>query len=258
MAQTEFVVSKDGTQIAFDHEGSGPPVVLVEPSGHYRELSAFEGLRPHLTPHFTVYAYDRRGRGESADASAYHPDLEVEDLGALIDLIAEPVQLYGYSSGALLALRAAARGVPIVKMALLEPPLPEPDSDPDPLTGELSSLLADGRFADAVEHFHRSIGVPDEYLDQMRGSPTFHKMVRVARTLVYDCRISDSTTLDLLAMVTVPSLILDSAGSTDDLAGWAADVASIVPGAIHRSLPGSWHTVDDEILATTLLEYFET
>src|SRR5918994_1182413 len=99
MLKTELVMSMDGTRIAFDR------------------------LRPHLASHFSVYAYDRRGRGDSGDAGEYEPDREVEDLGALIDLIAEPVRLYGYSSGALLALRAAACGLPIAKMALLEPPL---------------------------------------------------------------------------------------------------------------------------------------
>lgn len=256
MAQTEYVVSEDGTRIAFDREGSGPPVVLVEPAGHYRDLSAFDELRPWLTPHHAVYTYDRRGRGESADAQDYDPDREVADLAALLGLIGEPVRLYGYSSGALLALRAAARGVPIAAMALLEPPLPEPNSLPDPLTDELAALVADGRLADAVEHFHRCIGVPDEYLDQMRDSPTFNKMVPIAATLVYDCRIADSTTPELLADVTVPTLILDSDGSTDDLTGWAAEAAARIPGATHRSLPGSWHSVDDEVLADVLLAHF--
>jgi pimeloyl-ACP methyl ester carboxylesterase len=258
MMKPEYVVSIDGTRIAFDREGTGPALVLVEPSGHDRELSAFEGLRPKLTTSFRVYAYDRRGRGDSGDAREYEPEREIDDLRALIDLVAEPVYLYGYSSGALLALRAAADGVPIAKMALLEPPLQEPGSGPDPLTGELSSLVATGRFADAVEHFHRSIGVPDELLDEMRDSPTFQHMVRIAPTLIYDCRISDTTTPELLATVSVPSLILDSAGSTDELTGWAAQVASQVPGATHRSLPGSWHTVDDDVLVATLIEYFAT
>ncbi len=255
-AETEYVVSTDGTKIAFDRSGAGPALVLVEPSGHFRGLSAFEGLRPELAARFTVYAYDRRGRGDSGDAREYQPEREVEDLRVLIDRIAEPVRLCGYSSGALLALRVAADGVPITTMALLEPPLQEPGSDPDPLTGELSALVTAGRFADAVEHFHRSIGVPDEILDDLRDGPTFQQMARIAPTLVYDCRISDTTTPELLAAVSIPCLILDSAGSTDDLTGWAAQVASRIPGAAHRSLPGSWHTVDDRILADALIEYF--
>jgi hypothetical protein len=91
----------------------------------------------------------------------------------------------------------------------------------------------------------------------MPASPTFHKMVRIAPTLVYDCQISDTMTPELLAKVSVPSLILVSAGSSHELTGWAADVAAVVPGATHDSLPGSWHTVGNEILAERLLEYFE-
>lgn len=258
MTQTEFVTSHDHTPIAYEREGSGPPLVLIEPSGHYRDLTAFEGLRLGLATRFTVYTYDRRGRGESGDGPEYHPDREVEDLAALIDRITSPVQVYGYSSGALLALRAAALGLPIAKMALLEPPLQEPNSDPDPLTNALAALISDDRRSDAVEHFHRSIGVPDEYLVDMRSSPAFQKMVQIAPTLVYDCQISDSTTPELLAEVEVPTLILDSAGSTDNLTGWAASVASLIPGATHRSLPGTWHTVDDETLTQTLFEFFDS
>ena len=256
MAALKTVISAEGTSIAYEHTGEGAPLVLIEPCGHYRGHSAFDGLRLRLANRYSVYSYDRRGRGASGDAGAYTPECEVDDLAALIAAVGSPVFVYGYSSGALLALLGAARPLPIAKLALLEPPIQEPGAGPDPLTAELETLIAEGRFSDVVEHFHRSIGVPDTYIAQMRATPAFVKMTAIAPTFVYDCRISDAITPTHLTAVETPTLVLDSAGSTDDLTGSAASVARMLPRAVHRSLPGQWHTVDDETLAAALMEFF--
>jgi pimeloyl-ACP methyl ester carboxylesterase len=256
MFSASTVVSADGTRIAFDRSGSGQPLVLVEPAGHFRGFSAFDGLAPLLAEAFTVYRYDRRGRGESTDTAPYAPEREVEDLSALISEADAPARLYGYSSGALLALHAAGAGVPIARMALLEPPLQEDNAvRPDPLTTELAALVADGRNSEAVERFHRAIGVPDEIVNGMRDTPAFEAMTSIAATLVYDCALSDATTMELLGVVTVPTLVLDSEGSSDDLTGWAARVATRLPNGSHRSLPGEWHGVPDETLAPVVIEF---
>ena len=109
MSSASTVVSADGTQIAFDQSGSGPPLILVEPAGHFRGFSSFDGLPPLLTGAFTVFRYDRRGRGESSDTPPYGPEREVDDLAALIAEADDPARVYGYSSGALLAMHAAAQ-----------------------------------------------------------------------------------------------------------------------------------------------------
>ena len=252
------VRSADGTEIAFERAGEGPPVILVEPSAHYRDFSAFRGLVPWLSREFTVHTYDRRGRGESSDTTPYSPEREVEDLEALIAEAGGSTHLYGYSSGALLALRAAAHGLPINRLAVLEPPLQDDDAErPDPLTNELAALVRAARNGDAVERFHESIGVPPEFMAEMRSSPQWAKMESVAHTLVYDCMISDATTSALLRSVEFPTLVLDSAGSTDNLTGWAATVAAQLPDGRHRSLAGDWHTVPDETLAPVLIEFFQ-
>src|SRR5919106_5965429 len=124
------VRSADGTRIAFDRVGDEPPLILVEAALHYRDFSSFGCLVPMLSGEFCVYACDRRGRGESTDTTPYSPDREVEDLAALIAAAGGSAHLYGYSSGALLALRAAAQGLPIGRLALLEPPLQDED-DPE-------------------------------------------------------------------------------------------------------------------------------
>jgi pimeloyl-ACP methyl ester carboxylesterase len=251
------VRSADGTRIAYDRLGDGPPLILIDPAGHHRGLTKFAGLARLLAPHFTVFTYDRRGRGESSDTPPYAPEREVEDLEALIADAGGSAAVYGYSSGALLALHAAARLDSIPRLALLEPPLQDDDAPrPDPLTAELEALIAEGRRSDAVARFHESIGVPDEFVEQMRSSPAWAKWEAVAPTLVYDCKLSDATDSALLESVEVPALVLDSEGSGEDLTGWAATVASRLPNATHRSLAGEWHVVADETLAPVLIEFF--
>jgi pimeloyl-ACP methyl ester carboxylesterase len=251
------VCSSDGTRIAFDRVGDGPPLILIEAAGHYRGFSSFGGLVPLLSQELTVLTYDRRGRGESADTTPYAPEREVEDLAALIAEAGGSAHLYGYSSGALLAMHAAAHGLAVNRLALLEPPLQDDDAEsPDPLTTELEELVAAGRNGDAVARFHESIGVPSELIAEMDSTPEWAKMVSVAHTLVYDCMISDATTPAVLRSVEAPTLVLDSEGSTDDLTGWAAAVASRLPRATHRSLAGEWHSVPDATLGRALLEFF--
>jgi pimeloyl-ACP methyl ester carboxylesterase len=180
-----------------------------------------------------------------------------DHLEALIAEAGGSAHLYGYSSGALLALRAAARGLPIGRLAMLEPPLRDDGAEPpeSDLTTELAELARAGRDSDAVEHFHQSIGVPPELIASMRSTPQWARMESVAPTLVYDCIISDTTTPSLLRAVEVPTLVLDSTGSTDDLSGWAAAVATRLPRGTHRSLAGQWHAVPDEALAPVLVEF---
>lgn len=254
---SQHVRSADGTRIAFDRTGDGPALILVEAAGHYRDFSSFDGLIPLLAEQLAVYTYDRRGRGQSTDTAPYAPEREVEDLAALIAHIGGPVYLYGFSSGALLALRAAACDLPVARLAVLEPPLQDDEAQvPDPLTTELTQLVTAGRRDDAVEHFLHSCGVPDEIVTDMRPSSSWTKMRAIAHTLVYDCMISDATTPELVRSVAAPTLVLDSAGSTADLTGWAATVAGQLPNGSHRSLPGQWHGVPDKTLAPVLTEFF--
>lgn len=259
MSSSTRVKSADGTEIAFGRTGAGPALILVEPAGHFRDLSAFETLVPLLEPHFTVYSYDRRGRGQSGDGAPYAPVREVEDLDALVREAGGRAFVYGYSSGALVALHAAARKVKIDGLVLLEPPLHgDPHTGPDPLTGQLAELIRAGRHEDAVEQFHSAIGVPQDVIDQMRGTEAWTKMAGIAPTLVYDCLLSDATSPEICRSVHVPVLVLDSEGSTDDLTGSAAAAARLIPDARHKSLPGEWHTVAPELIAAEIRAFFGT
>jgi hypothetical protein len=106
-----------------------------------------------------------------------------------------------------------------------------------------------------VHRFHQAVGVPDEIIDELDGSPSWAAMVEIAHTAVYDCMISDAVDRGLLARVGQPTLVLDSAGTGDDLSGWAADIAVSLPNATHRSLPGEWHTVADDLLAPLVVDH---
>ena len=167
--------------------------------------------------------------------------------------------MYAFSSGALLALHAAAHALAIPKLALLEPPIGA-DADraaQSAFTAELAELGAAGRREAAVQHFLTGIGVPAEIIAGMRESESWSAMEAVAHTLVYDSLISEATSAALLAAVIVPTLVIDSQGSADDLTSMAATAARSIPNASHRSLAGDWHGVADAILAPVLTEFFK-
>jgi pimeloyl-ACP methyl ester carboxylesterase len=253
------VTSRDGTLIAFQRSGAGPALITIDPAGSYRD---FRPQRPPvelLAAHFTVYLYDRRGRGDSTDTRPFAIEREVEDLAALIAESGGSAYVYGTSSGGVLALHAAASGLAIPKLALFEPPI-EPRETPageTDFTTELAKLVEAGRRRDAVEFFHRGIGVPQEVMAQMTPD-VWAALGAVAHTLVYDCKLSDATSLQLLRSVTVPTLVLDSQGSGEELTSMSAAVTETLPNRTHRSLPGEWHGVPDEALAPALIEYFRT
>src|ERR671937_2228400 len=167
------VRSKDGTTIAFDQPGDGPSIILV--GGAMSTRSASVPLAALLAPHFTVFAYDRRGRGASGDTAPYAVEREVDDLDALISAAGGSAFVFGHSSGAVLALEAAARGLAITKLALYEPPFIVDDSRP-PLpkdyVAHLTELVSSGRRGEAVAYFMTTrVGLPVDAVAQMCHDP---------------------------------------------------------------------------------------
>ena len=166
------VTSKDGTIIAFDRLGDGPPVVLV--CGGSTDRMANAPVADHLAPSFTVFNYDRRGRGDSGDTLPYAVEREVEDLDAVITAAGGQASVYGTSSGAALALEAAATGLAITKLALWEPPfipegVPRP---PEDQVEQYERMIVEGRRGDAVEFFmSKVVGLPPEFVAQARAQP---------------------------------------------------------------------------------------
>jgi pimeloyl-ACP methyl ester carboxylesterase len=257
------VRSLDGTVIATQRTGppDGPVVVMVDPALGSSGFRQSAGLADLLAQEFTVVTYDRRGRGASTDTRPYAVAREVEDLAAVIEAAGGPAHVYALSSGGLLALQAAAAGVSMAKLAVFEPPLQIDEeghqpAEPDALTAELAELIAQGRNGDAVERFHVAIGVPPEMVGGLRDSPMWPAFEAAAPTLVYDCTLGDKTDLGVIARVPVPTLVLDSEGSTENLTGWAAAIVGALPRGSHRSLAGEWHSVPDADLAAAVGEFF--
>lgn len=248
--------STDGTTIAYQHEGSGAPVVIVNPALHDR--SAHQGLADQLATRFTVYRYDRRGRGDSGDTAPYALQREIEDLDAVINAAGAPAFVFSSSSGAALALEAALAGSAISAIAAFEPPYV--GTDPAVVAEYARLIDADDR-AGALEYFHRAIGLPEEMVSELPASPNWPAMQEMAPTLLYDFQITsgDGTghvPADRLAELSVATLVICSDSSPDELRDAARDTARAVPDATFRSLPGEWHGVSDDVLAAELVRFF--
>ncbi|WP_196469030.1 alpha/beta fold hydrolase [Planomonospora sp. ID91781] len=254
------VTSHDGTRIALEQVGAGPTLVMVDAAGGFRGFGPMGPLAERLVDRFTVVTYDRRGRGESGDTPPYAVRREIEDLAAVIEASGGSAFVHGFSSGAVLGLLAAAAGVPISMLSLLEPPIDldrsSQEGDQGDLAAEIDELVTAGRRADAVEHFHRSIGVPEEMTAGMRQAPFFPMLEGIAHTLAYDSRMTSALSHDALRFVTVPALVISSESSDDRLRGWAEGAAAALPRGRHLALKGDWHGVPDDVLAPALVGFF--
>lgn len=235
---TEKVSSRDGTSITVESRGTGPSVVMVDGPTCSRWFGPSTWFATLLTGDFTVYSYDRRGRGESGDTAPYSVEREIEDLRAVVEAAGgDNVGIYGMSSGAVLALEAAAAGVPgLGKLVLSEPRLASADGEED-LRPKLSELLNAGRNADAVELFHGSNRVSEE-LRIARGSMFWAAVEAVAPTILYDLAISEESSVDRYRSVTLPALVIDTEGN-DRLRGDALTVAGALPNARHHTIPAT-------------------
>jgi alpha-beta hydrolase superfamily lysophospholipase len=211
----DTVTSKDGTTIAFDRLGDGPPVILV--CGGSTDRMANAPLAELLAEHFTVFNYDRRGRGDSGDAAPYAVEREVEDLDAVIDAAGRSAFLYGTSSGGALALEAAASGLAITKLAIWEPPfsLDESSRPPADQVQRYNEMISAGHRGDAVEYFMtKVVGLPPEFVAYARTQPFWQRQEELAHTLAYDATIMGDYSLpaELAAAVSAPTLVMAGGG----------------------------------------------
>jgi pimeloyl-ACP methyl ester carboxylesterase len=259
------VTSKDGTTIAFDQSGTGPAIILV--GGAMSKRADYVPLAALLAAHFTVFGHDRRGRGDSGDTPPYAVAREVEDIEAVINAAGGSAFVFGHSSGAALALEAARTlTTKITKLALYEPPFIVDDSRPpvpEDYVAQLDAAIADGRPGDAVEIFLiKGVGVPAEFVAQMRNDSMWAASEAVAHTLAYDGTIMDdmmrgsALPLNKWAAVTAPTLVLDGGNSDAWMHAGAQTLADILPNAQRRTLAGQDHGAAPEVLAPALVEFF--
>ena len=254
------VTSSDGTIIAFDRLGDGPPVILV--CGASTDRMANAPLAELLAQHFTVFNYDRRGRGDSGDTAPYAVEREIEDIDALINEAGGSASVYGTSSGAALALEAAASGLAITKLALWEPPFILDDSRPRPPADTAriyTELVSTGRRGDAVEFFMRQVvGLPAEFVAEARKAPWWPAQEALAHTLAYDATIMGDYSLpsERVASVTTPTLVIAGGASPTWMRDTAQAVADTLPDGRHRTLEGQEHNVAPDAIVPVLEEFF--
>lgn len=249
------VRSADGTTIAYERSGDGPAIVLV--GGAFNDRTTSRAVAAALAEDFTVFGYDRRGRGDSGDTAPYAVQREIEDLAALIGAAGGTAYLYGISSGAILAALAAAAGLPVAGLALFEPPfrVGPHDGSGVALAPRLAELVSAGRRGDAVECFLRdAVGLPADQVRGMRDQPMWPWLEMMAPSLVHDATVSGDGSLpaDRLATITASTVVLDSTGSPQWLRDATGATAEAVPGARRVSLEGGFHEVPADRLAAEL------
>jgi pimeloyl-ACP methyl ester carboxylesterase len=259
----EKVKSADGTSIAYERSGSGPPVILVGGAFcDHRAPAAGLPLAAALAPALTVFCYDRRGRGESTDQPSYAIQREVEDLAALIAAAGGSAHLYGHSSGAVLAFEAAAAGLSVPKLALYEPPLVLGEGRaplPSDLVEQLTELVAAGNRSQAAELFlTRAVGVPAPAVAHIKSGPGWAGLEALAHTLSYDARLTrDAAALLARApSLRTPALLLDGEQSPAWMRAGVEQLGRALPSARHVSLAGQTHDVSPSALGPVLLEFF--
>ena len=249
----QHVQSPDGTQIAYDRVGTGPALVLVV--GAFNDRSSSNALASRLSSSFTVYQYDRRGRGDSREAGPYSVDREVEDLAALIKAAGGSAFLFGHSSGGALALEAAAAGVPVRGVVVYEPPYTEGPTLK--FAAQLAEMDAAGRKSEAVEAFLSLSGTPAAVLQQMKAGPYWAHMEAFAHTLPYEVRLCNEGSIpsERLAKIAAPVLALAGGASPAWAANGARAIAADVQNGQDQVLEGQGHAVGDDVLVPILLEF---
>jgi pimeloyl-ACP methyl ester carboxylesterase len=257
--QVRTVRSSDGTDIAFERSGDGPPIILV--LGAFNDRSTGAPLASFLDQHFTVFNYDRRGRGASGDTLPYAVEREIEDLEALIVEAGGSAFVFGYSSGAILALKAAAHCPGITRLALYEPPIDVDRDRPQPApdhAARLAELIAAGRRGDAVEYFQTLVGIPADVIAQLRHAPFWPGLEATAHTLVYEMTIIGDGALpaNVSAAVRVPTLVIDGGASPASMRAAAHFVAGALANGSYRSLDGQTHDIVPTVLGPVVQEFF--
>jgi len=260
-----FVSSADGTPIAVDVSGSGPPFVVV--NGALSDRSSSAALVPPLADRHSVYAWDRRGRGDSGDTPPYAVAREVEDLAAVVVLgsasTGATVDVYGHSSGCYLAIEGVLAGLPVRSLVLHEPPFVVTADRPRPrpdLARRLESLVEAGNRDGAVRLFYsEAVALPPEVVDQIAAGPRWPSLLELAHTLPYDAMLTGTCELDedRLGRITVPTLVVLGGASAPWMAASTRAVAAAIPHARHVVLEGQGHASDAGALAPEVIRFLD-
>lgn len=260
------VVSKDGTAIAFTCIGSGPALIIVDGALCYRAFGPSTALAEALSEHFTVYTYDRRGRGESGGGTAPHEvGREVEDIAALIEEAGGSAHLFGMSSGGTLVAEAAHRGVAAERIAIYESPMIVDGTHepmPEDLPARVARAVAEGRRGDAVTLFMRYVGTPGLVVAVLRLMPPWKKLKGVAHTLPNDFALvgefqrGTPPPADRWSRADAPALVIAGGKSPEYMRNAQRHLASALPHGELTVLPGQTHMVKPKATVPALVDFF--
>jgi pimeloyl-ACP methyl ester carboxylesterase len=256
------ITSRDGTRIAYDVYGAGEPVILVEGALCGRHFGPTNKLAAELGKHFRVYHYDRRARGDSGPSTDYSIERELEDLSALIAEAGGSASIIGFSSGACLAIEAAAAGLPIRHLAFYEPPYmvgPKARKVPQNFEAEVQQLVADGKNGDAVAYFMtKLIGMPSIFLLPMKFSKMWKQLTPQAPSLPFDMEAVNgfNPPIERMRRIAVPTLAINGDKTFPVIIDSTKLCADTIPGAGHVILPGQTHEVKAEAIAPELVRFF--
>ncbi len=256
------VASKDGTTIAYDVYGSGPPLIYITGATCFRKFMPIVQDAKTFANAFTVYNYDRRGRGDSGNTSPYAIEREVEDIEAMIDAAGGKANLLGHSSGAVLALEAALRlGDKIDRVVMYDPPYVHDEAEKATyaqLSHAVQTLLDAGNNKRAVKTFSKGIGMPTLFVWLLPLFPGWKTMAALAPTLAYDIALTkDLPPLDRAAQVTVPMQIIVGEKSPAFMQQVGRELTDVMPTATFKLLAGQDHMVSAKVLLPLLTAFFK-
>jgi pimeloyl-ACP methyl ester carboxylesterase len=255
----ESVTSEDGTKIAFEKSGDGPPVVIL--GGGLNEKAMFAKLAATLSHQFTVYNVDRRGRGGSdwTPVEQYAVEREVEDLAAVLEATGPGASVFANCTAGMITIPAAAAGLPMAKLAIYEPPYCGPKVPPGYLP-ELKRLLAADRRSDAVALFLKEDALfTDEEIVRFKDHPIWPAFEAMAPSTVYDSILSDDADRiphEQLSKIAIPTLIIGGDGSLPWMVQMCRDLAAGIPKGEFVSMPSEGHLFNQEPGAPLLTEFF--
>jgi pimeloyl-ACP methyl ester carboxylesterase len=239
------ILSADRTRIAFEQTGTGAPLLLVH--GTNGDHTHWKLVLPYLDSHFTVYTMERRGRGQSGDASDYAIQREFEDVAALASVISEPVDILGHSFGAACVL-GAARLIPnLRRMLLYEPPMLQEQQSPQRamLLDRMEQLLEQGENAQVVIILLRDmLNVPQPMIDRIQTLPNWADQVAAAHTIPRELCQSHCYAPNLaeLEHINVPTLFLLGEHSPVFFRQTTETLQAHLPNSQVAVLPGQQHS----------------
>ena len=259
------VISKDGTEIAFDKQGVGPGVILVDGALSFRSFGPMPELAKLLSTSFTTVDYDRRGRGDSGDNKPFAVEREIDDIEALINEAGGSAYLYGVSSGACLVIEATIKlGDKVKKLALYEAPYKTGENALEEwreYKKQLTKSLEENRRGDAIDLFMRFVGTPADQIAGMRQSPMWQMLEAVAPTLLYDAEAMGAdrkVPIERVSNIVIPTLVMHGGRGLPFMKQTALTLSRAIPQAKFLTIENQTHAVASEAVAPALVEFFKS